>query len=325
MRIYFRAHMASVSGLLNLCLLCVLESTALASNNHIELISENFRHILTWEAGNQSTNPTHYRVQYVDFRKRKKWNYSKECFNTTHLSCDLTDEFTDPRGQYSAKAEALMENGTSVWVNYVKLFTPIHQTILGPPTVHITGYDGYLITIQPPVCHLKSPDKQRFLSLVPDVYPELIYKVTLIKAGVTNESSRILEYLTNEGNFTTSIPDLFPMTNYCISVNATATINKNPHAIPSSWKCAVTGPMSELDYPVPAVICGCVLTFGLVLMLVLAMLKWIPVSNYSSRSYDNRIYYTEPVLLYPPEPKTFSKKQNGVQYQLNHLENNTKR
>ncbi|XP_029459430.1 interleukin-22 receptor subunit alpha-2-like [Rhinatrema bivittatum] len=294
----------SVSGLLHLCLLCILVSTAIALNYHSKLISENFRHILTWEAGNETTIPAYYRVQYVNYKKKKIFSYSKECFNTTHLSCDLTEEFLDPRGQYSTKTEAFTENGTSVWVEYEKIFIPVHQTMLGPPAVRMTACNGCLVvTIQPPVCHLKSTDKLTFLSMVPDVYPELIYKVKLIKAEVMNESFRIREFLSDKGNFTTTILDLLPLTNYCISVNATAIINRNLHPKPSAWQCAVTALIREPGYPMPAMICGTLLTFGFFLMLVLVMLKWTPALNSYSRRHVSHTQYAEPVLLYPSQQK----------------------
>ncbi|XP_029459427.1 interferon alpha/beta receptor 2 [Rhinatrema bivittatum] len=271
-------------SLLHLCQFVALASHVLAAHSHIKLISENFCHILTWEAGSQTTIPAYYRVQYFELSILKE-KPSEECLNTTRLSCDLTDDFSDHSEQYVAQVEAFSENGTMLWRENGSGFIPDMKTTLGPPTVHISACNGcFIVTIQPPVCHLKSSNKLTFLSMVPDVYPELYYNIALVKASNINKSSEIHEYETVEKNYT--IRGLLPRTNYCISVNATATINLQPPK-PSLWQCAVTGPFSEPDVAdnnyIPAVISGIFLTSFLLLLLAVLYkggficLKWIPM------------------------------------------------
>nr|XP_033804415.1 interferon alpha/beta receptor 2 isoform X2 [Geotrypetes seraphini] len=251
--------------------LWALLSSVVPSQSHIKLISENLCHKLTWEAGNQSTTPTHY--------KERTWNNLTECFDTVHLSCDLTKMMMDLLGNYLFRVQAYTENGTALWMNYSDIFIPIMHTVLGPPIVYVAGCDSCLnITIQPPVCHFGSPDKWTSHFVLHKAHSVLNYRVALIKAGIMNQTPEIFDRETTEENFTITISHLLPRTNYCVSVNATVVTNMSPRIKPSSWKCAVTGPISKpgmfhvdlsrsSDHYIPAAICGVLLIFSTLLLL----------------------------------------------------------
>lgn len=48
---------------------------------------------------------------------------------------------------------------------------------------------------------------------------------------------------TTKETFSTVIGELYPNTNYCVSVTVSASMNK--HSTPSAWKCATAGSVAQ--------------------------------------------------------------------------------
>ncbi|NXI65809.1 INRA2 protein, partial [Anseranas semipalmata] len=112
---------------------------------------------------------------------------------------------------------------------------------LGPPEVSISSCLNCInITVKLPASHLRSNEK--LLSLI-DVYKELDYYIMLKTRD--GEHKRPHERTTEE-TFNTVIEELYPNTNYCVSVVVAASMNK--HSIPSAWKCVTAGSVAQQDY-----------------------------------------------------------------------------
>ncbi|NXK54247.1 INRA2 protein, partial [Chauna torquata] len=112
---------------------------------------------------------------------------------------------------------------------------------LGPPEVNISSCLKCInITIKLPTSYVRSNEKP--LSLI-DIYKELDYYITL--KTLDGEHKRPPEKTTEE-TFNIAIEELYPNTNYCVSVMVTASLNK--HAVPSAWKCATSGSVAQQDY-----------------------------------------------------------------------------
>uniref|UniRef100_A0A8C3K5X7 Uncharacterized protein n=1 Tax=Calidris pygmaea TaxID=425635 RepID=A0A8C3K5X7_9CHAR len=139
---------------------------------NLQMESQNFQHILSWQAKSDPTVLTYYRVLYSD---RRNWMAAKQCSNITQLSCNLTDDFEDTHAQYLALVQSFI--GTEVFNSSVLDFEPLTDTFLGPPEVNISSCLNCInVTIKLPACHLRKNEK--LCSLI-DIYKELDYIITL--------------------------------------------------------------------------------------------------------------------------------------------------
>uniref|UniRef100_A0A8C3BG46 Interferon/interleukin receptor domain-containing protein n=1 Tax=Cairina moschata TaxID=8855 RepID=A0A8C3BG46_CAIMO len=75
---------------------------------------------------------------------------------------------------------------------------------------------------------------------------------------------------TTKETFSTVIGELYPNTNYCVSVTVSASMNK--HSTPSAWKCATAGSVAQQGY-YSASFAGAI-CFSLVLGIVLKCMHW---------------------------------------------------
>ncbi|NXF73625.1 INAR2 protein, partial [Sclerurus mexicanus] len=118
--------------------------------------------------------------------------------------------------------------------------------LLGPPEVNITPCQNCInVTIKLPSSHFR--EKGKLLSLI-DIYEELYYEITLKSQDEVHKRPR--EKTTQEV-FSTVIEELYPNRNYCVSVEVTASLNKN--SIPSAWKCVPSDMEAQPGYQVVAV------------------------------------------------------------------------
>lgn len=105
-------------------------------NRTVYFESRNFHNILCWlpfkpEVPGQKV---FYSVQYWSYGEKSSKTRAKECQNITALSCDLSAETpSNPYTQYSAKVYA---NGHIHGCTTTR-FTPLKQTIFGPPSISI--------------------------------------------------------------------------------------------------------------------------------------------------------------------------------------------
>ncbi|KAM6140769.1 interferon alpha/beta receptor 2 [Pterocles gutturalis] len=208
---------------------------------NLQMKSDNFQHILSWQAKRDLPLPTYYRVLYTD---RRNWKTAKQCSNITQLSCNLTDDFKEIFTQYSAFVQSFI--GTEVFNSSVFNFVPYTDTFLGPPEVNISSCLNCLnVTIKLPTSHFRENGK--LLSLT-DIYKELNYDITL--KTLDGEHKRPREK-TAEEIFNTVIEELYPNRNYCVSVTVTASLNE--HSTSSPWKCVTADSVAQQDYHIVAI------------------------------------------------------------------------
>ncbi|XP_041799342.1 uncharacterized protein LOC121611044 [Chelmon rostratus] len=106
-----------------------------ANNGKVKFISKNFNNILHWdpvEPAFPGENIT-YSVQYQSDRGELPFQIKEGCQNITALSCDLTAE-TPSDGDVNYQAKVFV-NGR--FHGLTNRFTPMAQTILGPPILSI--------------------------------------------------------------------------------------------------------------------------------------------------------------------------------------------
>ncbi|XP_025964336.1 interferon alpha/beta receptor 2 isoform X3 [Dromaius novaehollandiae] len=223
---------------------------------NLQMKSHNFQHTLSWQAGNDPTVPTHYRVLYTD---RRNWMTAKQCSDIMQLLCNLTEDFKDVFIQYSTLVQSFI--GTEVFNSSALNFMPFTDTLLGPPEVNVSSCPNCInITVKLPTSHFRKNEK--LLSLI-DIYEELDYEITLKTHDGQHKRPR--ERTTRE-IFNTVIEDLYPNRNYCVSVTVSASLNK--HSISSPWKCVTADSVAQQDYRI-ATITGAV-CFSLTIIVIIS-------------------------------------------------------
>ncbi|KAM4905767.1 interferon alpha/beta receptor 2 isoform 2-T5 [Sylvia borin] len=210
---------------------------------NLQMDSQNFQHVLSWQADHDPAVPASYNVLYTD-RRRQIWLSAQQCSGTAQLSCELTEEFKDSSTVYALLVQSM--GGAQLLNSSVLYFEPFSQTYLGPPEVNITSCPNCInVTIKLPTSHFRK--KGKLQSLI-DIYEELNYDITL--KSQDGEHKRPRQTTTKEV-FSTVIEELYPSRNYCVSVAVSASLNK--HFIPSPWKCVTADSEARQGYHEAAV------------------------------------------------------------------------
>ncbi|XP_048804890.1 interferon alpha/beta receptor 2 isoform X1 [Lagopus muta] len=248
-------QLAFVSILCAACCSSLPEEIPRGPLDNLQMTSNNFQHILSWQAQSDPTVPTYYRVLY---NNRSNWKIAKQCSRIAQPFCNLTDDFEVVSDEYFAFVQSFV--GTEVFNSSSLHFSPIHDTFLGPPEFNISSCLRCInITIKLPPTHLRKNGKLLSLS---DTYNYLYYEITL--KTVDEEHKRPPERITEE-LFSTVIEELYPNRNYCVSVMVAASLNK--HSIPSAWKCITTDSVAEKDYQ--SITIAVAVCFSLILAVIL--------------------------------------------------------
>ncbi|KAM4905769.1 interferon alpha/beta receptor 2 isoform 3-T6 [Sylvia borin] len=141
---------------------------------NLQMDSQNFQHVLSWQADHDPAVPASYNVLYTD-RRRQIWLSAQQCSGTAQLSCELTEEFKDSSTVYALLVQSM--GGAQLLNSSVLYFEPFSQTYLGPPEVNITSCPNCInVTIKLPTSHFRK--KGKLQSLI-DIYEELNYDITL--------------------------------------------------------------------------------------------------------------------------------------------------
>uniref|UniRef100_K7G373 Interferon alpha and beta receptor subunit 2 n=1 Tax=Pelodiscus sinensis TaxID=13735 RepID=K7G373_PELSI len=232
-----------------------LETSLINSPQKLTMNSQNFQHILSWEAGNNTTVPTYYHVQYIALSSKKEWKDAEECSNTTRLFCNLTKEYDDYENSYIALLKSFTEHG--VFNLSSPDFSPYRATYLGPPIVNLTACPGCInVTVKLPAVYLKEK------SLI-DIYKKLDYSTT-VESSDRKEKTSANE--TSEECFSYVIRSLRLNTNYCVSVAVTASLNS--HSIPSALKCIITKSTTRKGDGTIPILSGGLVSFVLGVLLI---------------------------------------------------------
>ncbi|XP_066033329.1 interferon alpha/beta receptor 2 isoform X2 [Chamaea fasciata] len=209
----------------------------------LQMESQNFQHVLSWQAERDPAVPASYNVLYRE-RRRQNWLSAQQCSGTAQLSCELTEEFKDSSTMYILLVQSM--GGAQVLNSSVLYFEPFSQTYLGPPEVNVTSCPNCInVTIKLPATHFRKEGKLQ--SLI-DIYEELNYDITLKSQDGEHKRPR---QTTTEEVFSTVIEELYPSRNYCVSVAVSASLNK--HFIPSPWKCVTADAEARQGYHEAAV------------------------------------------------------------------------
>lgn len=236
-------------------------SDALLPPSNLTIVSENFKHIVTWEDPNNESS-IYYRVEYSE--QARPFQTAKDCSNVTTRRCDLSRDFMDINSSYQVKVISFTLDGSSRTSRSVYM-TPIQDTVLGPPIVDIVPCDRCInVSIQPPASHLWSDIEQQYESML-NTFPEMRFNIQV--THMTQVSSH--EVYIGEENYK-SISSLLPNTNYCVSVSIIEMVSRKP-SIPSKLECVVTeyhASGGSTAYIIVSVVCGVLLLIGLVLSLI---------------------------------------------------------
>ncbi|XP_035171548.1 interferon alpha/beta receptor 2 isoform X2 [Oxyura jamaicensis] len=274
-----------------ICILCAACGSSLPERFpegppfNLKMESCNFQHILSWQAGTDPNVTAYYRVQYTDYRNQM---IAQNCSYIEQLSCNLTEDLKNASSQYFVFVQRFV--GTEVFNSAALHFVPFTDTCLGPPEVNISSCLNCInVTVKLPTSHLRNNEKP--LSLI-DIYEEIDYYITL--KTLDGEHKRPRERTTKE-TFNTVIGELYPNTNYCVSVMVSASMNK--HSIPSAWKCATANSVAQQGYysvSVAGAIC-----FSLVLGIVL---KCMHVGGYilQKKTLPRTLLFIGRTLAYSP-------------------------
>uniref|UniRef100_A0A8C3KVC4 Tissue factor n=1 Tax=Chrysolophus pictus TaxID=9089 RepID=A0A8C3KVC4_CHRPC len=224
--------------------------------DNLQMTSNNFQHILSWQAQSDPTLPTYFRVLYSS--SNSIWKIAKQCSRIAQPFCNLTDDFEVVNDEYSTFVQSFV--GTEVFNSSILRFSPLDNTFLGPPEFNISSCLRCInITIKLPPTHLRKNGK-----LVPlfDIYKNLHYEITIKTNDEERKSSseRITEEL-----FSTVIEELYSNRNYCVSVMIIASLNK--YSIPSAWKCITTDSVAEKGYQ--SIVIAVAVCFSLILAVIL--------------------------------------------------------
>nr|XP_013048349.2 interferon alpha/beta receptor 2 [Anser cygnoides]XP_047927363.1 interferon alpha/beta receptor 2 [Anser cygnoides] len=274
-----------------ICILCAACCSSLPERLpegppfNLKLESCNFQHVLSWQAGTDPNVTAYYRVLYDDPRN---WIIAQNCSYIEQLSCNLTEDLQNVSLPYSVFVRSFV--GTKVFNSSTLDFVPVTDTYLGPPEVNISSCLNCInVTIKLPTSHLRNNEKP--VSLI-DIYKEIDYHITL--KTLDEEHKRPPERTTKE-TFSSVIGELYPNTNYCVSVMVSASMNKR--SIPSAWKCATADSVARQGYY--SVSFAGAVCFSLVLGIVL---KCMHAGGYilQKKSLPRTLVFIGRTLAYSP-------------------------
>ncbi|XP_058642537.1 cytokine receptor family member b1 isoform X2 [Onychostoma macrolepis] len=180
------------------------------------ILSHNFKHILQWSPGINSSPQTVFNVN-----RRKPQRLRLNIRNTT---VDVSETFKDIYAFCTFFLWASIDNMTSSIVN--KSITPYEDTIIGPPIIFLSGC-GHCLNIS-----ISLPSESRKVDQLHPFYNSVSFNISWKKAG-QNEANQIS---TSSKQYV--LQNLQPGNQYCVKV--LPQINSNHNTQPSAWQCEYT-------------------------------------------------------------------------------------
>ncbi|CAH6778108.1 Il22ra2 [Phodopus roborovskii] len=174
----------------------------------VQFQSRNFHNILRWQPGSSLTgNDSVYFVQYKKYGQRE-WKNKTDCWGTTALFCDLTNETLDLYEPYYGRVMTAWAGSYSAW-SMTPRFTPWWETKLDPPVVTTIQVNASLLVL------LRAPElpyrNQNGKNTSMENYYDLVYRVFLIDDSLEKEQKAY------EGTQrTVQIKSLTPRSGYCL-------------------------------------------------------------------------------------------------------------
>ncbi|XP_029338481.1 interleukin-22 receptor subunit alpha-2 isoform X1 [Mus caroli] len=170
--------------------------------------SRNFHNVLHWQAGSSlPSNGSIYFVQYKMYGQ-SQWKDKVDCWGTTALFCDLTNETLDPYEPYYGRVMTACAGRHSAWTR-TPGFTPWWETKLDPPVVTIIRVNASLrVLLRPP----ELPNRnQSGKNVSMESYYGLLYRVFTINNSLEKGQKAY------EGTQrAVEIEGLIPHSSYCV-------------------------------------------------------------------------------------------------------------
>ncbi|XP_078416316.1 interferon alpha/beta receptor 2-like isoform X2 [Cetorhinus maximus] len=248
---------------------------------NLSFTSENFHHILMWEAETDTPNNTRYTVEYFALSTLGSENYrpvenqtddqkipwfpAQNCSLITNRTCDLTNDFTNIYESYFAQVKAVTEMDESNWAPSEE-FQPLQDTKIRPVNVHLSEIPFGVLKVNfdlpavPP--YLRDLG---FKSLIA-IHLALYYHITVFKNGELEEVRDMIGR-TEEISVKERIENVQPDTSYCIAVKVFA--YEEDHSDPMEMKCIVTQYERDLKASqTPLIFILCILGVGWLIVIV---------------------------------------------------------
>ncbi|XP_041067040.1 uncharacterized protein LOC121290563 [Carcharodon carcharias] len=252
---------------------------------NLSFTSENFHHILMWEAETDTPNDTRYTVEYLALSihgsenywpvenqtddQKSLWFPAQNCSLITNHTCDLTNDFINIYESYFAQVKAVTEMDESKWAPSEE-FQPFQHTKIRPVNVHLSEIPFGVLKVNfdfpavPP--YLRDSG---FKSLIA-IHSALYYHITVFKNGEL-EQVRDMFGRTQEVRVKERIENVQPNTSYCIAVKVFT--YEEDHSDPMEMKCIVTQyerdlKASQTPLQTPLIFILCILGVGLLIVIV---------------------------------------------------------
>ncbi|XP_052607093.1 interleukin-22 receptor subunit alpha-2 [Peromyscus californicus insignis] len=196
----------------NAVLLATLETWTVHGSlkpQKVQFQSRNFHNVLRWQPGSSLTaNGSVYFVQYKMYGQRQ-WKNKTDCWGTTALSCDLTNETLDLYEPYYGRVKTAWAGRYSAWSRTPR-FTPWWETKLDPPVMTaIQGNASLLVLLRTPELPYRN---QHGKNTSMENYYDLVYRVFITNNSLAKEQKAY------EGTQrTVRIEGLTPHSSYCIA------------------------------------------------------------------------------------------------------------
>ncbi|XP_053420542.1 interferon alpha/beta receptor 1 [Nycticebus coucang] len=245
------------------CINTTVENKLLRPEN-LDVSVKNQRYVLKWD--HAFANVT-FRVQWLHaFSKRNpeshsyKWKQITDCENLKTTHCVFPPNLF-PRGNYYLRVQASDGNSTSFWSEETK-FNPERIPIIHPPVINVKSTsDSLHIYIGAPEESENKPMSQHL---------PLSYEIILWK-NTSHAERNILE---DKSDFT--IPDLQPLTTYCLKARAHLVDKKQKESsIFSDVVCEKTKPGNTSKSWLIAGICIALFALPAVMYIGKVLLKGI--------------------------------------------------
>ncbi|KAL1770442.1 interleukin-22 receptor subunit alpha-2, partial [Sigmodon hispidus] len=150
----------------------------------VQFQSRNFHNILCWQPRSPLTGSgSVYFVQYKMYGQRE-WKNKTECWGTTALFCDLTNETLDLYEPYYGRVMTAWAGSYSAWSRTPR-FIPWWETKLDPPVVTTIQVNASLLLI---LCAPEFPYRnQNGRNTSMENYYDLVYRVFITNNSLEKE------------------------------------------------------------------------------------------------------------------------------------------
>uniref|UniRef100_A0A8D0L8Y5 Tissue factor n=1 Tax=Sphenodon punctatus TaxID=8508 RepID=A0A8D0L8Y5_SPHPU len=184
---------------------CLLLSVfgILPAPQNVRMNSVNFKNILQWDPPNVHKENVTYAAQYIS----NIGSHNSMCTNIVSTECDFSSLLI--YGNYTLMVGAESCNEKSNFVNLS--FSPMDDTIVGPPTVKVVSRsDSLYVDVSGPFT-----THERFPWELKHYYGSWMYRMFYWKKGFEEKISAVNFIYNSE-----TLPDLEPWTTYCLHVQA---------------------------------------------------------------------------------------------------------